>query len=104
MNARPTPETDAFYATFADGLASPTQEEWLDRLKRYERQRDELTERWEKAANAFLIEQGKREVVERQRDELLEAIANALHDPSISPKSKRPLADAFQSVKGGADV
>lgn len=32
-----TPETDSFYRTFADGQAIPTQEEWLDRLKRYER-------------------------------------------------------------------
>jgi hypothetical protein len=44
MSDRPTPETDAFYLTFADGLACPSQEEWLDRLKRYERQRDELLE------------------------------------------------------------
>jgi len=44
MNERPTPETDAFYATFADGLASPSQDEWLERLKRYERQRDGLME------------------------------------------------------------
>jgi hypothetical protein len=44
MNERPTPETDAFYSTFEDGLASPSQDEWLERLKRYERQRDGLLE------------------------------------------------------------
>jgi hypothetical protein len=44
MNERDTPETNAFYATFADGLASPSQDEWLERLKRFERQRDGLLE------------------------------------------------------------
>lgn len=45
-----TPETDAFYATFADVLASPSQDEWLERLKRYERQRDGLLEALESLA------------------------------------------------------
>jgi len=57
MNERPAPETDAFYSTFADGLASPSQAEWLERLKRYERQRDGLLEEvalWKKRIIPFL--------------------------------------------------
>jgi len=52
MNERDTPETYAFYATFADGLASPSQDEWLERLKRYERQRDGLLEAMEELLSA----------------------------------------------------
>jgi len=53
MNKRPTPESDAFYSTFADGLASPSQDEWLERLKRYERQRDGLLEALEEYGLSF---------------------------------------------------
>jgi hypothetical protein len=64
---RATPETD--YAAW--GETDVVEAAFARRL---ERQRDELTDRWEKSANAFLIEQGKREAAERQRDGLLEAL------------------------------
>jgi uncharacterized protein YukE len=70
-----TPETDALAPS--QGRIR-TMREYIDELevhaRRLERQRDELTDRWERSANAFLIEQGRREAVERQRDELMEAL------------------------------
>jgi hypothetical protein len=74
---RATPETDALVPS--QGRIR-TMREYIDELEAHARR------------------------LERQRDGLLEVIANALHDLSISAKSKRPLANAFQNVKGGADV
>lgn len=75
MTERPTPETDALVPSQG---RRRTMREYIDELeahaRRLERQRDELTDRWEKSANAFLIEQGKFEAAERQRDELMEAL------------------------------
>ena len=73
---RATPETDAAVQRIRSDmriLQGDEMDELTDVCQRLERQRDELTDRWEKSANAFLIEQGKREAVERQRDGLLEA-------------------------------
>jgi hypothetical protein len=44
MNTRPTPETDAFFATFADVEATPIHEECYARLQDLERERDEARE------------------------------------------------------------
>lgn len=33
----PTPETDLFYSSFADGIATPSQAEWLYRMQDLER-------------------------------------------------------------------
>ena len=33
----PTPETDLFYSSFADGIATPSQSEWLYRMQDIER-------------------------------------------------------------------
>ena len=41
MNTRPTPETDKFFATFADGEAVPSHAEYYARLQDLERERDE---------------------------------------------------------------
>ena len=41
MNTRPTPETDKFFATFADGEATPSHAEYYVRLQDLERERDE---------------------------------------------------------------
>jgi hypothetical protein len=41
MNIRPTPETDKFFATFADGEAAPSHAEYYARLQDLERERDE---------------------------------------------------------------
>ena len=38
---RPTPETDKFFATFADGDAAPSHAEYYARLQDLERERDE---------------------------------------------------------------
>jgi hypothetical protein len=44
MNTRPTPETDKFFATFADGEAEPSHAEYYARLQDLERERDEARE------------------------------------------------------------
>jgi hypothetical protein len=44
MNTRPTPETDAFFATFADGEYAPSHAEYYARLQDLERERDEARE------------------------------------------------------------
>jgi len=74
MNERDTPETDDFYATFADGLASPSQDEWLERMKRYERQRDEHLERSASYLGKLADMNIRRHIAESQRDGLLEAL------------------------------
>ena len=38
---RPTPETDKFFATFADGEYAPSHAEYYARLQDLERERDE---------------------------------------------------------------
>ena len=45
MNKKPTPETDKFFATFADGEAEPSHAEYYARLQDLERERDEARER-----------------------------------------------------------
>lgn len=40
MSERPTPETDAFFRTFADGEAAPSHAEYYDRMTKLERERD----------------------------------------------------------------
>jgi hypothetical protein len=81
--------------------------------RRLERQRDELTDRWERSANAFLIEQGKREAAERQRDGLLEAlemVETYLVERGIESRGTTGrtlvlprIRAAIASVKGGRD-
>ena len=44
MSERPTPETDAFFRTFADGEAAPSHAEYYDRMAKLERERDEARE------------------------------------------------------------
>jgi hypothetical protein len=44
MNTRPTPETDKFFATFADGEYAPSHAEYYARLQDLERERDEWKE------------------------------------------------------------
>jgi hypothetical protein len=41
---KPTPETDKFFATFADGEAAPSHAEYYTRLQDLERERDEARE------------------------------------------------------------
>jgi hypothetical protein len=104
MSDRPTPETDAAFKNlykppYRVGFCGLAQLIWF--VRRLERQRDEAREQldpWMMLATSAEI---LRKKAEAQRDELLEAIANALHDPSISAKSKRPLADAFSSAREG---
>lgn len=60
MKDRPTPETDAFFRSFADGDAAPSHAEYYDRMTQLERERDE--------ARAEL-EQAKQDA--KQRDESL---------------------------------
>lgn len=44
MNDRPTPETDAFFSTFANGEATPIHAEYYDRMTKLERERDDALE------------------------------------------------------------
>jgi hypothetical protein len=90
MNERDTPETDEAATYYNDLCDTPVSADFARRL---ERQRDEITERWERAANAYMIEQGKREAAERQRDEARETIAATLkalpvgYIPARTPES-----------------
>ena len=53
MNTQPTPETDKFFATFADGEAAPSHAEYYVRLQDLERERDEAREQRDKLAEAL---------------------------------------------------
>jgi hypothetical protein len=53
MNTRPTPETDKFFATFADGEAAPSHAEYYARLQDLERERDEAREYADKLAEGL---------------------------------------------------
>ena len=41
VSERPTPETDAFFRTFADGEATPSHAEYYDRMTKLERERNQ---------------------------------------------------------------
>jgi hypothetical protein len=107
MNERDTPETDEAATYYNDLCDTPVSADFARRL---ERQRDEITERWERAANAYMIEQGKREAAERQRDELLEALEDLINSPQPDERDgefgrgttpRRRAAAVLASVKGG---
>ena len=101
MNERPTPETDAQeFNRYSQMVGRPGWVVGASLARRLERERDEITERWEKAANAYLIEQGKREAAERQRDELLAACEWAQSQLGKHTRPS-PLDKAIASVKGG---
>jgi chromosome segregation ATPase len=83
MNTRPTPETDKFFATFADGEAAPSHAEYYARLQDLERERDEareelaaVTEQRDEYKMAFQLAEKynhkmatELEIVTEQRDE-----------------------------------
>jgi len=112
---RATPETDALWIHCVRNPGPGSGLRIASHARRLERQRDELTDRWEKSANAFLIEQGRREAVERQRDELMEALEDIAFGAVIKRASggcgQRQLSSAAQmsrhaesaiaAVKGG---
>lgn len=50
---RPTPETDKFFATFADGEAAPSHAEYYARLQDLERERDRLAEALQKVLKSW---------------------------------------------------
>jgi uncharacterized coiled-coil DUF342 family protein len=56
MNTRPTPETDKFFATFADGEATPSHAEYYVRLQDLERERDEAREQLAEIEDKMRIE------------------------------------------------
>jgi hypothetical protein len=113
MNERPTPETDAAQLEVLSNVSIHVCDEageMADFARRLERKRDEITERWERAANAYMIEQGKREAAERQRDELMEALDDLIN--SLQPDERegefgrgttprKRAAAVLASVKGG---
>jgi hypothetical protein len=69
-----TPETDKFFATFADGEATPSHAEYYARLQDLERERDEARDEngtWKQIASGRL---SKIAEVTAQRDRLAEAL------------------------------
>jgi hypothetical protein len=78
MNTRPTPETDKFFATFADGEYAPSHAEYYARLQDLERERDELR-RWTSVNGVIELQ---RELAEArgQRDSLAEALRECRED------------------------
>ena len=110
MNERLTPETDAVWVHCVRNPGPGSGVRIACHARRLERQRDEITERWERAANAYMIEQGKREAAERQRDELLEALDDLINSPQPDEREgefgrgttpRKRAAAAIASVKGG---
>jgi len=55
MSTRPTPETDAFFATFADGEYAPSHAEYYARLQDLERERDEAREKFDTEATEHML-------------------------------------------------
>ena len=53
MNTRPTPETDKFFATFADGEYAPSHAEYYARLQDLEAERDEARGQRDRLAAAL---------------------------------------------------
>jgi len=131
MNTRPTPETDKFFATFADGEATPSHAEYYARLQDLERERDEAREQIEANHKATLIiermfyeakEERDRLAEEReqwrlssvcrelreQRDRLAEVIKAATGLIAAKGRHNTMLAyqglrEALAAVKGGSD-
>lgn len=68
MSDRETPLTDEFYWCIR------SQKESLAFARDLERKLAELTERWEKAANAYLIEKGQHEATQAKLAEAREAL------------------------------
>jgi hypothetical protein len=66
MKERPTPETDAFFRSFADGDAAPSHAEYYDRMTQLERERDEAREQWRLSSVCRIFRE--------QRDNLAEAL------------------------------
>jgi hypothetical protein len=96
MNTQPTPETDKFFATFADGEAAPSHAEYYARLQDLERERDEAYEM------IFKMEGGAREmgyelyIMKQERDEAREyadKLAEGLPDGML-PKDVEVLREA----------
>jgi hypothetical protein len=71
MNTRPTPETDKFFATFADGEAAPSHAEYYARLQDLERERDEAREALKTGGMLNIIDRAAhdRAAAIRERDE-----------------------------------
>lgn len=73
MSDRETPLTDAVNSGEWDSLEI-RYDLMHDFAEDLERKLAELTERWEKAANAYLIEKGKHEATQAKLDEAREAL------------------------------
>jgi hypothetical protein len=71
MNTQPTPETDKFFATFADGEATPSHAEYYARLQDLERERNEAREALKTGGMLNIIDRAahERAAAIRERDE-----------------------------------
>ena len=71
---RPTPETDKFFATFADGEYAPSHAEYYARLQDLERERDEAREALKTGGMLNIIDRAAhgRAAAIRERDEARE--------------------------------
>jgi hypothetical protein len=87
MSERPTPETDAFFRTFADGEATPSHAEYYDLMVKLERERN--AERYLAERRGRLYDTAVRQLKALERDlDRLEAQLNA----------ERALADRLAGV------
>lgn len=111
MKERPTPETDAFFRSFADGDATPSHAEYYDRMMQLERERDEARaevqaiQHWA-TANGTIQMQREIDEAREQRDKLAEAARFVIEDSDLAcghfwPDVVKRCQEALAAVEGG---
>jgi hypothetical protein len=111
MNTRPIPETDKFFATFADGEVLAWHAEYYARLQDLERERDEAREALKTGGMFDIIDRAAhdRAAAIRERDEVwkkydLEAVENMLavnkirHERDEARGQRDRLAEALRMI------
>ena len=86
MNTRPTPETDKFFATFADGEAAPSHAEYYARLQDLERERDE----WKALATQYST------TMKTPKEKASEDIIDAWLIEGVHPPTHRKLKEQLR--------
>jgi hypothetical protein len=106
MNTRPTPETDKFFATFADGEAAPSHAEYYARLQDLERERDEARAesiRWMSIAEGRGRTEDEEQLttVTAQRDRLAAALERIIEEDGVpmSMRASSPKSLAKQALQ-----
>ena len=104
----PTPRTDAAELDgreFYRGSSGPSGYCAADFARDLERQLAELTDRWERAANAYMIEQGKHEETQRQlaaERALADRLAHCIDDLqyAYNPMEAKRAFTAWKEARG----